>query len=95
MNQINGMKSIEWREIKRVKRLNQKLYDLLFGSIHYIIEYSKIYNIPIKNRKQLLSISERIHGLMSEIEPSVSDESLHDVEPPKTLQCHKTTILYR
>lgn len=30
-----------WLEVKRVKRLNQELYELLFGSIHYIIEYSK------------------------------------------------------
>jgi hypothetical protein len=66
----------EWREIRRIKRLNHELYDLLFGSIHYIIEYSKKYNIPIKNREQLVMMSERIHRLMDEIEPSTSDESL-------------------
>jgi hypothetical protein len=41
---------VAWLEVKRVKRLNQELYDLLFGSIHYTIEYSKKHNIPIKNR---------------------------------------------
>jgi DNA-binding PadR family transcriptional regulator len=82
MNETDAWHEIyqEWREVKRIKRLNQELYDLLFGSIHYIIEYSKKYNVPIRNREQLVLMSERIHKLMDEIEPSTSDESLHDGE---------------
>ncbi len=53
---------------------------LLFDSIHYIIEYSKKYNVPIRNREQLVIMSKRIHKLMGEIKPSASDESLHDDE---------------
>lgn len=78
MNETDAWREIyrEWQEVKRMKRLNQELYDLLFGSIHYIIEYSKKYNVSIRNREQLVMMSERIHKLMDEIEPSTSDESL-------------------
>jgi hypothetical protein len=80
MNGTDAWREIyrEWQEVRRMKRLNQELYDLLFGSIHYIIEYSKKYNVPIRNREQLVMMSERIHKLMDEIEPTVSDENLHD-----------------
>ena len=72
MNDTDKWREIyrEWLEVRRMKRLNQDLYDLLFGGIHYIIQYSRKYNIPIKNRDQLLRMSERIHNLMEEIEPS-------------------------
>ncbi len=45
--------SIEWKEVRRMKKLNQELYDQLFGAIVYIIEYMKKHNIPIHNREAL------------------------------------------
>jgi hypothetical protein len=51
-----------------------------YCSAQYITLSSKKYNIPIKNREQLVMMSERIHRLMDEIEPSVSDENLQGGE---------------
>jgi len=60
----------EWREVNRMKKLNQELYDLLGGAIIYIIEYSEKNNIQLPNRDALYRMADRIHYLMGEIEPS-------------------------
>jgi hypothetical protein len=43
----------EWREVRRMKRLNQELYDLLGGAIIFILGYSKKNNIPISQYSHL------------------------------------------
>lgn len=67
--------SIEWKEVRRMKKLNQELYDQLFGAIAYIIEYTKKHNIPIHNREAFKRMTDKVHDLMNLIEPS-SDENL-------------------
>jgi hypothetical protein len=66
-----------------MKKLNQELYDQLFGAIVYIIEYSKKYNISIPNGEALKRMTDKIHSLMDVIEPS-SDESLQSERKDKT-----------
>jgi hypothetical protein len=65
----------EWREVRRMKRLNQELYDLLGGSIIFILGYSKKNKIPIPQYNHLKRMSARIHSLINEIYTS-SDDSL-------------------
>jgi hypothetical protein len=48
-----------------MKKLNQELYDQLFGAIVYIIEYSKKYNISIPNGEALKRMTDKIHSLMN------------------------------
>jgi glycine/D-amino acid oxidase-like deaminating enzyme len=67
--------SIEWKEVRRMKKLNQERYDQLFGAIAYIIEYTKKHNIPIDNREAFKRMTDKVHDLMNLIEPS-SDENL-------------------
>jgi hypothetical protein len=55
-------------KVKRMKKLNQELYDLLFDDIGYIIEYSKKYGVPMPKREIKL-MTERIHFHMDQIEP--------------------------
>lgn len=62
-----------------MKKLNQELYDQLFGAIVYVIEYTKKYNIPIPNREALKRMTDKIHYLMNTIEHS-SDENLQSDE---------------
>jgi hypothetical protein len=50
----------EWREVMRMKRLNQELCDLLGGSIIFILGYSKKNNIPIPQYNHLKRMSDRI-----------------------------------
>jgi hypothetical protein len=66
----------EWREVRRMKRLNQELYDLLGGAIIFILGYSRKNNIPIPQYSHLKRMSDRIHSLINEINTS-TDESLH------------------
>jgi hypothetical protein len=81
MNEIEGWYEIlkSWERVKRMKKLNQELYDLLFGAIAYIIEYSKKYGVPIPKKDEIKQAADRIHYLMDQIEPPIpSDEDLQD-----------------
>jgi hypothetical protein len=61
------------------EKLNQELYDLLFGAIAYIIEYSKKYGVPIPKKDEIKRAANRIHYLMDQIEPPIpSDEDLQN-----------------
>jgi len=66
----------EWKNVKRIKKLNQELYDLLFSSIIYIMQYSNKYNIPIPQKDALMRMAKRIHDLIDEIEPPISDDRI-------------------
>ena len=59
---------------------NQNEYRRL-ARYHYIMEYSKKYNFPTKkSRTTCYMMSERIHKLVDDIEPSISDENLQPSE---------------
>lgn len=82
----------EWKQVRRIKELNQELYDLLFSSILYIIEYSNKYSIPIPQKEALSRMANSIHNLIDEIEPPISDDRIQpaknrssDEEEYKTL----------
>ena len=76
----------EWKDL-----LNQRLYDLLGGSITYIIQHSEKYHIPVQNRDSLQRMSDKIRHLISEINMS-SDESLQSGEDRENRQrLDKTT----
>lgn len=76
----------EWKDL-----LNQRLYDLLGGSITYIIQHSEKYHIPVPNRDSLKRMSDKIRHLISEINMS-SDESLQSGEDRENRQrLDKTT----
>jgi len=51
----------EWKEVDRMKSLNQRLYDELGSAIIYILEYSKRNNIVLPNRERLFKMIENIH----------------------------------
>ena len=57
----------EWKEVSRMKKLNQELYDLLGGSLMYVLEYSERNSIRLPNREALYRMADRIHLLIGEI----------------------------
>lgn len=85
MNKIEGWYEIlkSWENVKRMKKLNQELYDILFGAIAYIIEYSKKYGVPIPKKDEMKRMADRIRYLMNEIEP-LTDENLQSEKKAKT-----------
>jgi hypothetical protein len=58
---------LEWKQVNRMKRLNQQLYDQLGGSIMYILDYSKKNNIPLPNRDSLFRMIDNIHEITTTI----------------------------
>jgi hypothetical protein len=51
----------EWKQIDRMKDLNQRLYDELGGCLMYIIEYAERNNIVLPNRDRLYRMVENLH----------------------------------
>ncbi len=64
MNLKRGKKILdEWKEVHRIRRINQRLYDYLASSIIYLIEYSKKHDfiLPHKDRQiKMIDESEKI-----------------------------------
>lgn len=54
----------EWKEVNRIKMLNQQLYDMLGGSILYIFEYAEKNSITLPNRGAIIEMVDRIGQLM-------------------------------
>lgn len=57
----------EWKLVRRAKKLNQQLYDMLGGAIVYILHYAEKNKIDIPNRNELRRMSDNIHDLTRRI----------------------------
>jgi hypothetical protein len=95
MNEIEAWYEIlkSWEKVKRMKKLNQELYDILFGAIGYIIEYSKKYGIPIPKKDEMERMANRIHYLMDEIEPPTESQQRNKT-PDKSTEPKNILKLY-
>jgi hypothetical protein len=67
---------VEWKRVRRMKRLIQELYDQVGGTFFFMLEYAKKNDITLPNRDALYQMADRIHKQMDEIESSRSDEDL-------------------
>ncbi|MFZ0510782.1 MAG: hypothetical protein WAM14_04175, partial [Candidatus Nitrosopolaris sp.] len=78
MNEIEAWYEIlhSWEKVRRMKRLNQDLYDEITSALGQIIRYCKTDDIPIPYLSKLEAIFERIHFMMDEIEPPISDDRI-------------------
>ena len=56
-----------WKQVDRMKVLNQRLYDELGSAIIYILEYSRRNNIDLPNGERLFKMVENIHVTTSSI----------------------------
>lgn len=88
MNDFEAWQKIigEWKEVNRMKKLNQELYDLLGGAIVYIDEYAKKNKITLPNKDAINRMAGRIHILMNEIDksnqtPNLNTEKNYDSDP--------------
>jgi hypothetical protein len=80
MNEFEGWQKIlyEWKQVQRMKKLNQELYDLLGGTMIYLIGYAEKNGLTLPNREALNRMADRIHGLMDEINASSDDPIQRD-----------------
>jgi hypothetical protein len=63
MNERQAWEEIvrEWRQIDKMKDLNQRLYDELGGCLVYVLEYAKKNNITLPNKDRLYRMVENLH----------------------------------
>src|SRR5438874_6623829 len=83
MNDFEAWQKIhdEWRDVRRIKKLNQELYDLLGSALIYILNYAKKNDILLPNKNRLEETTDRIHTLMFEIDKPVSSDD--HIQPSK------------
>lgn len=79
MNDFEAWEKIinKWKEVNRMKRLNQELYDLLAGAVTYLDEYSKKNNITLPNKNEINRMFGRIHILMDKIDSPYQTSKLN------------------
>lgn len=57
----------EWKQVDRMKQLNQRLYDELDVALMFILEYAERNNIVLPNRDRLFRMVENIHNTTNAI----------------------------
>ena len=57
----------EWKQVDRMKQLNQKLYDELDVALMFTLEYAERNNIVLPNRDRLFRMVENIHNTINAI----------------------------
>lgn len=65
----------EWKQVNRMKNVNQRLYDYLASSIIYILEYAKKNGIILPHRDVLYRMVERAEENIDIIN-TISDERI-------------------
>jgi hypothetical protein len=52
---------MEYENARRLKRINQELYDHLSGSIYYLLKYSEKYSLTLPKKDELIRLIETSH----------------------------------
>jgi len=71
----------EYKKARKLKQLNENLSIHLLGSIQYLLEYGKKYNMPIPKKEDLLRMIETGYDLVKEldvIKPSTENKQGED-----------------
>src|SRR5919198_5021313 len=86
MNELDAWDEIllEWKKVKRMKKLVQELYEQVGGTLFYMLDYAKKNNIILPNREGLYRMADRIHYLMDEIEPPTESQQLNKTTDDST-----------
>src|SRR5919108_3506677 len=89
MNDFEAWQRIieEWKQVDKMKRLNQRLYGELGGAIMFILEYSKRNNIVLPNKDRLFRLVDNIHVTTDAIKEYHEKIS----SPTESQQRNKTT----
>jgi hypothetical protein len=57
----------EWKQVDRMKQLNQRLYDELDVALMFILEYAERNNFVLPNSDRLFRMVENIHNTTNAI----------------------------
>jgi hypothetical protein len=69
LNEFEAWQKIieEWKQVDRMKQLNQRLYDELGGALMYILDYADKNNIALPNRDRVFRMIDNIHSTTNAI----------------------------
>ena len=69
LNEFEAWQKIieEWKQVDRMKQLNQRLYDELGGALMYILDYADKNDITLPNRDRLYRMIDNIHNTVDAV----------------------------
>jgi len=69
LNEFEAWQKIieEWKQVDRMKQLNQRLYDELGGALMYILDYTDKNDIALPNRDRLYRMIDNIHNTVDAV----------------------------
>ena len=101
MNEFSAWHRIlsEWKDVVRVKFLNQQLYDQLVGGLIYIQQYAKSNGITLPNRDRLdrlLNNAEKIeiNHMTVENQGVISDDRIQPTEKRSSDEEEYRTLIF-
>jgi hypothetical protein len=64
LNEFEAWQKIleHWKQVDKMKQLNQRLYDELGGALMYILDYADRNSIVLPNRDRLFRMIDNIHN---------------------------------
>jgi hypothetical protein len=86
MNEIDVLNKAleEYEYARRLKHLNQELYDHLTGSIYYLIKQSEKYNTPLPNRDVLLQMIKNAGFIIDQFAKPKTKETNSKPDQPRS-----------
>jgi hypothetical protein len=80
----------EWKQVDRMKQLNQRLYDELDVALMFTLEYAERNNIVLPNRDRLSRMVENIHNTTNAMSITVKSTTTRYQRIPNNGSKHPT-----
>ena len=81
MNLKRGKKILdEWKEVHRIRRINQRLYDYLASSIMYLIEYSKKHDFILSYKDRQIKMIDESEKIWMKFHQPISNTQMEHPE---------------
>jgi len=82
MNEFETWQKIldEWKEVHRIRRINQRLYDYLASSIIYLIDYSKKHDFILPHKDRQIKMIDNLKKLWMKFHHPISNTQMEHPE---------------
>ena len=93
MNEFETWQKIldEWKEVDRIRRINQRLYDYLASSIIYLIDYSKKHDFILPHKDRQIKMIDDLKKLWMKFHHPISNIQM---EHPEIQQNHLLLLFF-
>ena len=82
MNEFETWQKIldEWKEVHRIRRINQRLYDYLASSIIYLIDYSTKHDFILPHKDRQIKMIDDLKKLWMKFHQPISNTQMEHPE---------------